>query len=579
MKGSLSSSVVDWQKDQEEYIVKIKIRMTNFFVLTLLFVGIINLAASLSIDSMAKYTSIFTIILGLFTYFIMYKKQFQMAERIVLYGTAVILTFGAYVSQSASTFMPLGILIIISSFYGYDRDSLYLFIFSIGFMTYQLIIGKFTFTQTIIQPYGISLVNNVQILIGILPASYAVAYLIRKVLIKTINLQQKQYQQLIEAQELMLSQAQLESIRTVSGGLAHDFNNILTAILGNISLYKNDERLPEDVIESLRDMEMATLKAGNLSNQMLNFVKNTNILTNEIGNVNEIIQTTGDFAIKGRSSKILYNLDANLWGIIGDSSQISQVVQNLVINADLSMQSGGNVRINSANIYLDKDNEYGLSIGDYIIVNVEDQGSGIPQSDYHKIFQLFHTTREKGSGIGLAISKNIIKNHEGYINFKSEIGKGSNFYFIIPALRSIIKVDNKNEKSESLHLLGNVIIYDDNRDVIQILEKMLGRIGLNCFAATESKALYPILDRLAKGNSSPDIFILDLTIPGDKGGAELIAEFRQNYPEAYFIVSSGYSDSFVLSEFKKYKFDNLLNKPYSYSDLKDVLTEYNNKNH
>ncbi len=229
----------------------------------------------------------------------------------------------------------------------------------------------------------------------------------------------------------------IESVGVLAGGIAHDFNNLLTGILGNISLAKieieNKEQQP--LYEILEESEKAAIRATHLTQQLLSFSKgcfpirkNTNIVP--------MIKDTSQFVLRGSNIQLHYKIAPDIPMVYADSGQISQVIQNLVLNAKQTMPSGGNIIISINSILGIK---WKTKIGidparKYVEIIVADEGPGISLENLSRIFDPYFTTKKSGSGLGLAISYSIVKKHSGMMWVESKLGEGTNIYVVIPVI-------------------------------------------------------------------------------------------------------------------------------------------------
>jgi PAS domain S-box-containing protein len=230
----------------------------------------------------------------------------------------------------------------------------------------------------------------------------------------------------IEEERLLLSK--LESLGILAGGIAHDFNNILTAILGNITLARLDVQPGHDIEgdpkKRLEEAEKACLRARALAGQLLSFAKG-GLPIKKVTSVVELIKESVNLALSGSKARCKLLLAEDLLSVEVDENQISQVFNNLLINADQAMPEGGTIIVRAENVTVDE----GLSLpkGDYVKVTISDQGIGIPQNYLGKIFDPYFTTKQKGSGLGLATSYSIIRKNAGYITVESKVGTGTSF--------------------------------------------------------------------------------------------------------------------------------------------------------
>ena len=365
----------------------------------------------------------------------------------------------------------------------------------------------------------------------------------------------------------------LKSLGVLAGGIAHDFNNILSAVIGNISLLKFDYKNEQNLLNNIKDIEKAVFRAKGLTNQLLTFSKGGSPVK-DISSINEIIEDTVLFILSGSHIKVKFNFDINLWNVNIDKDQISQVIQNITINARDAMPQGGTFFINVSNHQVL--NNINIKKGKYIKIDLMDQGKGIPKNKLKYIFEPYYTTKTKGSGLGLFVCYSIINNHNGYINITSEVNKGSCFTILLPAVENKIK-NKKNIKFHHLKLKAKALILDDESTILNMIKKMLSIVGIECVCSKNGEKALQIFKKNQKNNSPFDLVILDLTIKGGIGGKDIIKKIKHIYPKIKAIVSSGYSNDKVISEYKKYGFDKVLKKPFTFEELIKTIQDLLNK--
>ncbi len=363
----------------------------------------------------------------------------------------------------------------------------------------------------------------------------------------------------------------LESIGVLAGGIAHDFNNILTAILGNISMAKLSLSPDDASYEKLLEAEKASRRAKDLTHQLLTFSKG-GAPVKKTSSIVQIIRDSAGFALRGSNVRYELLLNDDICPVDIDEGQISQVMNNLLINADQAMPDGGVVLITAENIVSGGNNPFIQEHRNYVKITIEDRGIGISKDHLQKIFDPYFTTKQKGSGLGLAITFSIIKKHDGYITVKSDLGAGTTFTIYLPASRKAIERDAPEGKAVR-GSARRVLLMDDEELVKQVAGAMLQSEGHTVgFAADgdETVELY----RTAMESGQPfDLVIIDLTIPGGMGGKETMSKLIEIDPSVKAIVSSGYSTDPVLSDYKKYGFASFLAKPYTIQELNRVLLE------
>jgi PAS domain S-box-containing protein len=363
--------------------------------------------------------------------------------------------------------------------------------------------------------------------------------------------------------------SKLESIGILAGGIAHDFNNILAAILGNISLAKLNVDSSGEDFELLTEAENATVRATKLTQQLLTFAKG-GAPVKEISHVTEFIKETVSFSLRGSNVKYRTSFAPDIWAAEVDKAQIEQVIGNLVINAKQAMPEGGMVNVRAENMKVLAKHNLPLQNGNYIKISVSDNGEGIHPEDISKIFDPYFTSKTQGTGLGLATSYSIIHRHKGHIEVKSEIEKGTTFNTYLPA--SSRKAESPKKSLErSGRQTGKILLMDDNETVLKVVKMMLKSLGNEVETAIDGTEALKVYRKALKTNKQFDIVIMDLTIPGGMGGAEAIAELLKIDPNANAVVSSGYSNDPVISNFRDYGFKGFIPKPYKIEELKEVL--------
>jgi PAS domain S-box-containing protein len=378
-----------------------------------------------------------------------------------------------------------------------------------------------------------------------------------------------------QLEEQFLQAQKMEAVGTLAGGIAHDFNNILTAILGNIGLAVLDAKTNPQVQDRLAQAEAACLRAQGLSQQLLTFAKG-GAPVKKLFSVAELLTQSTAFTCVGSPVRCETTFPENLWSIEADPGQIGQVFQNLTINAIQAMPTGGTIKVWAENLTLGTESDLPLSAGRYIKISVRDQGMGIPTEHLPRIFEPYFTTKQKGSGLGLASAYAIIKKHHGHIAAESKSGVGTTFDIYLPAVEQQA-TPQPQEDRELLVGKGKILVMDDEEMVREVLGRMLAHLGYEAkFAGDAGETI----EMFVQAQESGDIFavvILDLTIPGGMGGQETMARLLEIDPQVKAIVSSGYSDDPIMADFSKYSFSGVIAKPYRISELSSVLNKVTSK--
>ena len=365
----------------------------------------------------------------------------------------------------------------------------------------------------------------------------------------------------------LLKADKLESVGILAGGIAHDFNNILTSISGNISMAKMLVKPGDKISYLLSAAETSSIRAQGLTRQLLTFAKG-GMPIKEIASIQKLIMESSLFVVQGSKSRCELQIAEDLWPVEADQGQISQVISNIVINANQAMPEGGTIRITAENLMPENITEIPVEPGKYIRISINDQGVGIAEKHLLKIFDPYFTTKQAGSGLGLATSYSIIKKHNGYISVNSIPGAGTTFHIYLPASDKEVPV---KEDAVLLTGRGSILMMDDDELLKELAKEMLDMLGYeSAFAKNGDEAIE--MYKLAMKSGKPyDAVILDLTIPGSMGGQEVIKILLNMNPEIKAVVCSGYSDDEVMSNFRKYGFKGMMPKPFDSYALGKVL--------
>lgn len=366
----------------------------------------------------------------------------------------------------------------------------------------------------------------------------------------------------------------LESLGILAGGIAHDFNNILVGILGSISLAKLDVDKNGPIYELLDDAEDAAFRAKGLTHQLLTFSKG-GAPVKRTSDIRETLRNAAVFSCRGSRCKCEFDFEDDLWYVNADESQLSQVINNLVLNAIQAMPEGGEILLSARNRLLTGDSKSTLHDGKYVEVSVQDTGSGIPGSLITRVFDPFFTTKPSGSGLGLSSSYSIVKRHGGNMEVESEIGSGSTFRFLLPASESRLSNDNSipgtGDESRLISGAGRILVVDDEPSILKVAKYALKKLGYDAVTVSDgSEGEKEYHKALAEGNPFAAV-ITDLTIPGGVGGVELAGRISSIDPSAKILVASGYSTDPVMSNYREYGFVGRISKPFRVEELSHEL--------
>jgi PAS domain S-box-containing protein len=373
--------------------------------------------------------------------------------------------------------------------------------------------------------------------------------------------------------ELVLQKIQkLESIGTLAGGIAHDFNNVLMGLYGNISLIREHISGEHPAQKYLQEIDNSMTRATSLTNQLLTFAIGGEPIR-ELTSVSELIRDIVQFDLAGSSIKPIFDFEDGLRAAELDRGQIQQVFSNLIINSIQAMPQGGHIFVTAANADVQPDEFPGLKAGKYIRISVRDEGTGIKPSDLNRIFDPYFSSKDEGSGLGLATSYSIINRHDGLITADSAKGEGATFILYLPASESAFQhVDDSSGVADSdSHRKARVLLMDDEEMVRNVASAMLEIIGYDVVTAKDGLEAVKLYSEFMNTAERFDVVIVDLTVPGGMGGQEAVKEILKINPDAKCIVSSGYVDGPVMSSPGNFGFSAVAPKPYSIRTMKGIL--------
>lgn len=371
--------------------------------------------------------------------------------------------------------------------------------------------------------------------------------------------------ELLNARQDLMKSQKIESLGILAGGIAHDFNNILTIILGNVSLARLQLNDPEKVTMRLEEAEKATARAKDLAQQLLTFARGGEPVK-KIIDVRRLLKEAAGFALHGSNVKGKFTLADNLWPVEADEGQLGQVIQNLVLNSVQAMPEGGTVIIGAENVQSPEGGDR------YVNITVADSGAGISEDHLQRIFDPYFTTKQKGSGLGLATCYSIITKHGGKIEATSTLGKGSTFHISLPASQHTGICDPDYGNSVFLGS-GCVLVMDDEEDIRNISKALLEGLGYTVESCENGSTAIDLYRKRKEEGKPFTAVILDLTIPGGVGGKVAMESLLRIDPDIKAIVSSGYSTDPIMANYREYGFSAVLAKPYRSQELSRALQE------
>ncbi|WPD24568.1 MAG: response regulator [Candidatus Electrothrix scaldis] len=363
----------------------------------------------------------------------------------------------------------------------------------------------------------------------------------------------------------------LESVGVLAGGIAHDFNNLLSAILGNIELASAGVTGDSKISALLADAQKATERATKLTYQLLTFSKGGEPIK-EKTSLPDLVSESANFVLHGSLVSCEFFFAEDLWMIHADSGQISQVIQNIILNAKDAMPNGGRIIVKCTNV---KDLASGLLLrrpkGNFVQITIRDTGAGIPSDIMDSIFDPYFTTKKEGNGLGLAICHSIIKKHGGHITVHSEPQQGTIFSIYLPAFPLADNAATEPQAQEVAVSSTKIMVMDDDLMLRTLAQSQLSALGHDAVLVKDGAEAITTYQEMQDSERPVDLVILDLTIPGGMGGKETAQKLLQVDPEAKLIVASGYSNDPVMAGYKEYGFRAAVAKPFTLKELRKAI--------
>jgi PAS domain S-box-containing protein len=366
-------------------------------------------------------------------------------------------------------------------------------------------------------------------------------------------------------EELQRAQ-KLESLSLFAAGIAHDFNNLLTGMFNGLELVK--DCLPEkSPAQDQFEMTVSVFeRARDLTKRLLAFAKGGSPIRRKL-KVADVVRESCALSLSGSRIRHTVTVTENPWLVEADANQLSQVFNNIILNARQAMEDQGLLDISIANRSLSADVVGALPAGDYVVINFRDTGPGIPENAIPRIFDPFYTTKKEGSGLGLVTSYAIVKNHGGHIGVTSQVGAGASFEVWLPGLRKWEQERPPAPIPETTRGFGRILLMDDEVTIRKLAEHLLVKAGYVVSTAADGREAIEIYRRAMEEGSPFDLVVLDLTIRGGMGGEEALAKLKMFDPRVAAIASTGYSEESTLSRVKQHGFLGLLPKPYRSHEL------------
>jgi two-component system, cell cycle sensor histidine kinase and response regulator CckA len=374
--------------------------------------------------------------------------------------------------------------------------------------------------------------------------------------------------------EHQLSQSQkMDAIGQLAGGVAHDFNNILTGIQGNVYLMLHDTPADHPSQRKLQQIKEHVQRGAHLTRQLLGFARGGKYEL-KTWSINDLVcKTTQLFLETKKEIDAELRLDAGEPRVEVDAGQIEQVLLNLYINAGHAMPQGGHLCVETADIALGAESAAAFDArpGRYVKISVSDTGVGMSQDTLKRIFEPFFTTRaqEGGTGLGLASAYGIIKNHGGVISARSELGEGATITILLPPSGDADEVEAPAPARQPHPGTGAILLVDDEPLILETASQLLARLGYTVTAAANGRAA---IDAYRERRPPFDLVILDMVMPG-LGGPKVLAEILAVDPGARVVLSSGYGLQGEVREVMEAGCLGFMQKPYSFDELSRIVHE------
>lgn len=373
-----------------------------------------------------------------------------------------------------------------------------------------------------------------------------------------------------KADESFARMDKLEAVGTLAAGIAHDFNNLLGGVFGYIELSRR--AVKKNDLEAVdRHLEKALSvfnRAKDLTQQFLTFAKG-GLPIRKTQSLSANVRKTISFSLSGSNVSPIFSIPEDIWLCDFDENQISQVLDNIVINARQAMPGGGVIEVSANNVACGEIADT-LPKRDYIRIAILDHGTGISPEHLPHIFDPFFTTKHKGSGLGLATSHSIIRQHEGFIDVDSEPGRGTTFHIYLPASSKPISLAGK-DKSQHHQGKGRILVMDDEEFILDLVAVILKDMGYDVVTASNGNEALAAVSAAVQARQPFIGAILDLTVPGGLGGREILGDMMNIDPHIKAIASSGYSEDPVMANPSEHGFVGRLIKPYRTLDLSAAL--------
>jgi len=379
-----------------------------------------------------------------------------------------------------------------------------------------------------------------------------------------------------EAEDALRQSQKLESLGVLSGGIAHDFNNLLTAILGNANLGAMHLPLESPARPYLQQIEQATLRAADLTRQLLAYAGKGRLQVIEVDLNRLVVEMTQLLTVSiSKKAVVRYDLAPDLPRITADPSQMQQLVMNLVTNASeaIGEEVSGLITVRTGVQMVDEAYVLGLlpalplAPGRYVTLEVSDTGCGMTAEVQERIFDPFYTTKFTGRGLGLSAMLGILRSHHGSLKVYSEVSRGSVFKLFLPALQRGNEEPPLRYATPDWQGHGNLLIVDDEPSARAVARSLAEHLGFQVLEATDGQEALSLFELR---HAELTAVLMDLTMP-HMDGRQAFLRMHELHPQIPVVLTSGYSEQDVLAEFLGRGLAGFLAKPYQSSQFAAVL--------
>ncbi len=378
------------------------------------------------------------------------------------------------------------------------------------------------------------------------------------------------------AQEQLHQSQKMESVGRLAGGVAHDFNNMLSVIMGHVELAQMDENVSPSLKENMGAIAFAADRSAKLTRQLLAFARKQTIAPHVL-DLNKTVEATLQMLRRliGEDMELVWNPGSGVWPVLMDPVQIDQMLTNLAVNARDAISGHGRIVIETANAVLDE--TAGAAFADarpgkYTVLAVSDNGKGMDAEEQAHAFEPFYTTKSKGhsTGLGLATVFGIVKQNKGFIHLRSEEGKGTEFTVYVPRYEGAVSTRDADEElpDKPQHRFGcTVLLVEDEPSLLITTTKMLEKMGCRVVSACSPGEARHAAETYA---DALDLLITDVIMP-EINGRDMAKQIRSYYPALRCLFMSGYTSDVIAREGVLEPGVHFIQKPFSIRELSDAV--------